>query len=82
MGALKRGPKPSTFGSAQLDTAIAKANSMIARVPKKRTIEESFLMVQGYVIHNLILIRIYQFLTTILRKTLSLAQARMTEENV
>ncbi|KAM6495079.1 hypothetical protein JOM56_009702 [Amanita muscaria] len=34
---------------------------MIARVPKKRTIEESFLMVQG--------------------KTLSLAQAHLTEEN-
>ena len=44
-----RGPKQSTFGSERLDAAVAKANTTISRVPKKRTLEDSFLSVQACV---------------------------------
>jgi hypothetical protein len=43
-----QGPKASTFGSAKLDVAVAKATSAIQRVPKKRSIEDTFLAVQGW----------------------------------
>jgi hypothetical protein len=41
-----RGPKQSTFGSERLDAAVAKANTTISRIPKKQTLEDSFLSVQ------------------------------------
>jgi hypothetical protein len=47
MNTPKQGPKPSTFGSIKLDVAVAKATSAIQRVPKKRSIEDTFLAVQG-----------------------------------
>jgi hypothetical protein len=43
----KQGPKPSTFGSTKLDTAIAKAN--IKPVSKKRSWEDAFASMQKYV---------------------------------
>jgi len=47
MNTPKQGPKPSTFGSIKLDVAVVKATSAIQRVPKKRSIEDTFLAVQG-----------------------------------
>jgi len=47
MNTPKQGPKSSTFGSIKLDTAIVKATSAIQCVPKKCSIEDTFLVVQG-----------------------------------
>ncbi|KAG6904569.1 hypothetical protein DXG01_009009 [Tephrocybe rancida] len=41
-----QGPKPLTFGSAMLDAAIAKASSSIKKMPQKRSIEDTFLVMQ------------------------------------
>ncbi|KAG5649976.1 hypothetical protein H0H81_001244, partial [Sphagnurus paluster] len=43
---LRQAPNPSTFGSAKLDAAIAKASTLIKHVPSKQSLEETFLTMQ------------------------------------